>query len=110
MKVTYLDRQGVLRELRRAVEDLARNRPEIQRVLLFGSLASGQAVPGSDADLLVILTHSDKRFLDRIPLYTPEGCTVGIDVFPYTQAEIDAMRTAGNRFIEGALAEGLVIW
>ena len=31
----------------------------------FGSLAEGRAVPGSDADVLVLLSHSETRWLDR---------------------------------------------
>jgi hypothetical protein len=90
-----------------AVKDLARRRPEIERVLLFGSLATGRAVPGSDADLLIILKSSDRPFLDRIPVYTPEGCRIGIDVFPYTGAEVQRMLAAGNWFLKRALAEGV---
>lgn len=92
------------------MEELARRRPEIERVLLFGSLATGRAVPGSDADLLIILKDSDCRFLDRIPLYIPDACGIGVDVFPYTQVEVDAMLADGNWFIRRALAEGIEIY
>jgi predicted nucleotidyltransferase len=89
---------------------LTHRRPEIERVLLFGSLATGRAVPGSDADLLMILTHSDLPFLSRIPRYMPEGCGIAVDVFPYTHAEIEAMQAADNHFLKRALAEGLEIF
>jgi predicted nucleotidyltransferase len=64
------------------VTAMAHRRPEIERVLLCGSLATGRAVPGSDADLLMILTYSDLPFLSRIPRYIPEGCGIAVDVFP----------------------------
>ena len=110
VKVTYLDQQAVQERIRRAVDDLASHRPEIKRVLLFGSLAAGRAVPGSDADLLVVLEYSDRSFLERIPLYTPAGCRIGLDVFPYTEAEIESMRVSGNWLIRRALAEGVEIY
>jgi predicted nucleotidyltransferase len=110
VKVIYLDREAVRENLKQAVEALARRRPEIERVLLFGSLATGCAVPGSDADLFIMLTHSDRRFLDRIPLYMPEGHRVAVDVFPYTHAEIEKMRAAGHPFLTRALAEGIEIF
>ena len=110
MKVTSLDRDTARENLRRAVTALAHRRPEVERVLLFGSLATGQTLPGSDADLLIFLKHSDRPFLARMPLYTPEGCGIGVDVFPYTRAEIEQMRASGNWFIARALAEGVEIY
>jgi len=110
VKITYLDRGAVLDQLKQAVIALARRRPEIERVILFGSLATGRAVPGSDADLLVILTHAEQSFLARIPRYIPEGCRIGVDVFPYTHAEVAEMQAAGNPFLTRALAEGVEIF
>jgi predicted nucleotidyltransferase len=110
VKITYLDREEVRKSLKQAVAALARRRPEVERVILFGSLATDRAVPGSDADLLMMLTHSDRTFLDRIPRYIPEGCRIGVDVFPYTQAEIAAMQAAGNAFLRRALAEGVELY
>jgi predicted nucleotidyltransferase len=110
VKVIYLDREEVRKNLKQAVTALTRRRPEIERVLLFGSLATGRAVPESDADLLMILTDSDLPFHRRIPLYIPEGCGIAVDVFPYTHAEIEKMRTAGNPFLKRAFAEGIKIF
>jgi predicted nucleotidyltransferase len=78
-------------------------------VLLFGSLARGQAVPGSDADLLVILSSTSRPFMERIPHYLPTGSPLGIDVFPYTREEIDRMLAEGNHFIRQAVQEGVVL-
>jgi predicted nucleotidyltransferase len=110
VKVIYLDREEVRKNVKRAVAALACRRPEIERVLLFGSLASGRAVPGSDADLLMILSRSDRSFLSRIPHYIPQGCGIAVDVFPYTYAELEAVLTAGNPFLNRALAEGIEIF
>lgn len=110
VKVIYLDREEVRKNLKRAVAALACRRPEIERVLLFGSLASGRAVPGSDADLLMILSRSDRSFLSRIPHHIPEGCGIAVDVFPYTYAELEAMQAAGILFLKRALAEGIEIF
>jgi hypothetical protein len=104
VSITWFDAPRVREELLRSVRELTREHPEIQRVVLFGSLAAGRPVPGSDADLLVILEDSDRPFLDRIPLYVPAGCSVGVDVFPYTVRELEAMQAAGNAFLRDALA------
>jgi predicted nucleotidyltransferase len=109
VSVTWLDRAAVLKALRREVQALARVRPEIERVLLFGSLATGSAVPGSDADLLIVLRRADRPFLERIPHYTPENCPIGVDVFPYTRDEIERMLASGNSFLRAALDEGVAL-
>ena len=100
----------VLEQVRRAIAALASRRPEVERVLLFGSVATGRAVPGSDVDLLVILERSDTPFVDRIPLYTPEGCGVDVEVFPYTRQEVEQMLAQGNSFLRSALRDPVVIF
>lgn len=85
---------------------MARQFPEVERVILFGSLSRGDAVPGSDADLLVILGDSDLPFHDRSAKYRFESAGIGTDVFAYTQGEVDAMLAEGNAFLSEALRSG----
>lgn len=110
VQITWLDRPAVLAATRKAVRALARRRPEVRRVILFGSMARGDAVPGSDVDLLLVLSESDASFLDRIPRYKPSGIPIGVDVFPYTEAELKRMLEEGNGFIKQALAEGVTLF
>lgn len=109
-KITYFDREGVWRALRAFVAELAASHPEVERVVVFGSLARGGAVPGSDADLLVVLTESHEGFLARIPRYTPSSLPVGADVFPYTREELERMLAEGNAFVRRALDEGIEVY
>lgn len=60
VSVFWLNVDQVRACLRQAVERLAQSHPEIEEVWLFGSLARGDAVPGSDADLLVVLSGSQE--------------------------------------------------
>ena len=108
-KVCWLNLDQARKALQAAVERLAAKHPEIEEIWLFGSLARGDAVPGSDADLLVVLSSTQHRFLDRLALYQPESCGLGLDVFAYTRAEIERMQASGNRFVHQALAEGVCI-
>jgi predicted nucleotidyltransferase len=110
VEVTWLDREAVLRAVTCAVKRLVAARPEVRRVILFGSMARGDAVPGSDVDLLVVLAGSDRPFLDRIPLYKPSGIPVGVDVFPYTQEEMRRLGDEGRRFLRSAMREGMVLF
>ena len=110
VQVTWLDRPAVLEATSQAVRELASQRPEILRVILFGSMARGDAVPGSDVDLLIVLQSSDRDFVERISLYRPSGIPVGVDVFPYTRQELDNMLDEGNGFVQQALEEGIPLY
>lgn len=96
--------------LQAAVAKLAQKHPEIEEVWLFGSLARGEAMPGSDADLLLVLTDSNCSFRDRYAVYQPDFPGVGVDVFAYTRAEIAQMQADGNPFLRRALAEGVALF
>jgi len=83
-----------------------RKRPEVLAVVLFGSFASGRAVPGSDLDILIVLREDPRPFLDRIVEYTPDALPLPVDVFPYTFEEIEA----GQPLAADALRTGRVLW
>jgi len=58
--------------------------PEIVKIIWFGSWINGLPTPGSDVDLCLILSSSDKPIRERITKYLPVGFPVGIELFPYT--------------------------
>lgn len=110
VRIFWLDREGTLQRLRTAVKDLVEEHPEIEQAIVFGSLARGDAVPGSDVDLLLILQASELPFLERSVRYRPAGMGIGVDVFAYTREELDAMLEAGNSFLAQALREGISLF
>ena len=110
VQVTWLDRPAVLAATHKAVASLIEAKPEVLKVILFGSMARGDAVPGSDVDLLVVVTESDRSFLDRIAKYRLSDIPVGVDVFPYTEQEFDKMLEEGNGLIRKAITEGMVLF
>lgn len=110
-RVSFLDGPAALEALRRLAQGVLARHPEVDAVVLFGSLARGDYAPGSDADLLVVLKADERRFIDRIPDYLRQflDAPVPPEVFPYTREEMDRMRASGNRFVERALREGVVL-
>jgi predicted nucleotidyltransferase len=110
VSVTWFDRNAVWQAVRAHARALAARFPEIGAILVFGSLVKGTAVPGSDVDLLIILSTSDRSFRDRIRRYLPGPFPCGVDVFPYTRAEIARMTREGNALDASALAEGQTIF
>lgn len=96
--------------LHRMARTLGDRHPEIESIYLFGSLARGDAVPGSDADLLIVVSHSADPFRDRSSRYQTTGVGVGVDVVVYTREELDALLEAGNEFARRALCEGVLLF
>lgn len=66
--------------------------PEVEEVVVFGSFADGTYAPGSDIDMFLVLSHSQKSIRDRVPDYLPRVFPVGLDIFPFTRNEIGSRR------------------
>lgn len=107
VKVFWLDRDRAAALLKEGALRLGRERAEVVYIGLFGSLAEGRAVPGSDADLVVIVEESDLRPMDRPLVYGPyfEHVGLGIDLFCYTRDELATVPLAGK-----ALARSRPLW
>lgn len=89
MSVFWLETERLLEALREEVQRLARENPEIEKIILFGSLAENRAVPGSDADILIILSASDMPFLERLTEWSAKiHIDFPVDIFPYTRDEL----------------------
>ncbi|HXF71173.1 MAG TPA: nucleotidyltransferase domain-containing protein [Actinomycetota bacterium] len=107
MRVFWLDSPEALHRLRAAAERLLAERPEVRSVVLFGSLAEGHAVPGSDADVLLLLDRSERpRWFDRPLDYRRafEGVGMPVELFCYTREEAGRVPLARR-----ALERGLVL-
>ena len=110
VKISWFDYESVWKAVGRFAEELLSRFDEVERIIVFGSLARGESVPGSDVDLLIILRESHLPFPDRIPIFMPrEPFPVAVDGFPYTADEIERMLREGNWFIKRALEEGIVV-
>ncbi|MGH9457250.1 MAG: nucleotidyltransferase domain-containing protein [Thermoanaerobaculia bacterium] len=69
------------------VRALRAQHPEIVRILWFGSRVTGRPTRSSDVDLCVIVSDSDRPFLERGAAFHPGSFPTGIDLFVYTAAE-----------------------
>lgn len=92
--IKSVDRCIVEQAVKRFISHLRSNHKEIQKIIWFGSWIDGIPVPGSDVDLCLVLSKSDKSFRERIPEYLPVGFPVGIDIFPYTISELESLKNA----------------
>ena len=102
-KAKFLDKDNVIEKLSKLALKAKSKDPNIKKILLFGSIADNTYTLRSDADILVVLREDQTRFIDRIPkfLFLFAGAPVPVDVFPYTEKEVQTIP-----FAKLALAQG----
>lgn len=111
VRVFRLDRRAVLARIEDGARRLIAEEPQALEVWLFGSLARGEAGPGSDADLFVVLERSPLPFLERSAQLARhfQGAGVGCDVLAYTRAELESMRREGASLPARVEVEGRIL-
>ncbi len=109
VRVWKIDREAILQRLRTWAEELAVD-PNVPAVVLFGLLARGDCTPASDVDVLILLSHAELPFHQRLQRFLPLGWGVGVDPFPYTVEEAQQALVERWGVVEVALREGLVLF
>ncbi len=79
----------------------------VEKIILFGSLARGDADKYSDIDIVVI-QKTDKRFIDRLLEFV--NLPVSCDILVYTPEEFQNMLEQGNYFIKKVVSEGKILY
>jgi uncharacterized protein len=74
--------------------------PALHAVGYFGSYARGDWGPGSDVDVVVVLTSDDTPPLERTRRFDMASLPVPADLLVYTIAEFDELRRSGTRFAD----------
>jgi len=105
MKVFWLKQDELIEALRDRARALGEADGNVLQIVLFGSLAEGRAVPGSDADILVLLREDPRPFVERVGDWQGRF-SIGfpVEAFPYTEAE------RGSPVVEEALKRGRVLF
>ena len=86
-----------------------------ERIILFGSHATGAVTPDSDLDLLVVETkrfdekNSRRKELTRL-LKAIAGFRIPIDILLYSQDEVERWEHSINHVIARAIREGKVVY
>ena len=91
------------------IADVLSRRPDVRKVIVFGSMARGETRWRSDLDL-VIVQRTGKRFLDRLgEFYGALAPRVGTDLLVYTPEEWEELRQ--NRAFQRRIdREGKVLY
>ncbi len=82
---------------------------DVEKIILFGSLASGNIHKSSDIDIIVV-KKTEKRFFDRLEeFYKHLKPRYGMDILIYSVEEFEEMKNS-NQFIKSALKKGRIIY
>ena len=101
-----LDPKLVEEIVRRIVETV---HPE--KIILFGSLARGDARPESDLDLLVIAQSQEPRYRRSAPLYgILSDIFIPMDILVYSPEEVEEWSGVRQAFVTTAIREGRVVY
>ena len=99
--------ETVLQEVIRRI--VAAVKPE--RIILFGSYASGTPHRHSDLDILVVMDSASPRYQRAVPIYQAlAGLLIPKDVLVYTPEEIEAWSEVPGAFITGIMAQGRILY
>ena len=105
VKVFWLKQDKLIEEIRKVAMKIGKKYEKVEKIILFGSLAEKRAVPGSDADVLIILKEDEKKFTDRIEEWLGKFLiNFPVEVFPYTKREMN------NPVVREAMKTGMVLF
>ncbi len=89
------------------VETVLRDYGPVEKIILFGSQARGDADEDSDLDLIIV-KRTSQRFVRR--LVEAPYFSIPSDVFVYTPEEFEQMQEDENPFILSALEHAIVLY
>jgi predicted nucleotidyltransferase len=93
-----------------AVAELAQRLPDAQTIVLFGSEARGDARPGSDTDLLIVVARADTTTSARVQEACLELAEQYALALSWQVVDLDQLReweATGDQFWHGVLADGI---
>jgi len=81
---------------------------DIERIILFGSVARGDFNEGSDVDLLIVGDFKEKRFHKR-PMDIFDLTDLPVEPICYTREEFAEMLQKKNPFVLSVCEEGIPV-
>lgn len=104
------DAEAVRGALRAWAERAAEAHPELAAVGLFGSYARGDWGVGSDADVLIVVDHAQRPFVERARGWDLSSLPVPADVLVYDPAEWEALASGSSRWAGVLRREVSWVW
>jgi len=101
VKIISIDRDELLSRLKAIATQLCARHPEVSSVRVFGSLARGDQVGTSDADVLIVLHGGGQEDpLEQIRKFQPYfDLPIGVDLLVFSEGQIANRLQAGDAFM-----------
>ncbi len=96
-------------EIKSFVNDVI-NRFNRERVILFGSHASGGATPDSDVDILVVMDFKSRPHQQAFEIRRTIKRSFPLDILVRRPADINRRLRLGDFFIKEIMQEGKVLY
>ncbi|MCL0033780.1 nucleotidyltransferase domain-containing protein [Thermodesulfovibrionales bacterium] len=96
-------------EIKSFVNDVAK-RFNPERIILFGSHASGDATPDSDVDILVVMDFKSRPHQQSFEIRRAIKRSFPLDLLVRRPADIDYRLKLGDFFIKEIVREGKVLY
>jgi len=109
VKILSVDYKALLKSLEEACAKIREEHNIVKKMLLFGSFFKGNYTPESDVDILIVVDHYEKPFLERRDLFFNffKDIPFDINILVYTEDEINQMLKKGNLFIKSVISEAM---
>ncbi len=102
VKIFWPDKEAVDLAIRKYVQNDLSGRDEVLAVYLCGSWAKGNYTAASDVDLLILVKEDLRTPRERILSYLPSRFPVSLDLFVYTETELQK-NTFARSLLQGAV-------
>lgn len=81
-----------------------------ERIVLFGSYATGTARPDSDVDLLVVMAHQGHSAYMAAEILTHIDPNFPVDLLVRTPVELETRLALGDSFLRTVIEQGKVLY
>lgn len=108
--IKWPDAQTVDTAVRRWARRMAAEHVEVRRIGYIGSYARGNWGVGSDVDIVVVCSEVSFNPVERARLFDASDLPVPADVLVYTEAELERLRTSGQRIAREIQDTAVWVW
>lgn len=109
VKILSVDYKALLKAIEEACVKIRKDHNIVKKMLLFGSFLKGNYTPESDVDIIIVVDHDEKPFLERRDLFSNffKDIPFDVNILVYTEDEINQMLKKENLFIKSVISEAM---
>ncbi|MBU4292623.1 MAG: nucleotidyltransferase domain-containing protein [Actinobacteria bacterium] len=93
------------------ITDKIKKAVDPEKIILFGSYATGKQKIESDLDILIIMNSNLPRYKRSVPIYKAlAGVLIPKDIIVYTPEEVEDWKDVPQAFVTTAVSKGKVLY